>query len=272
MAYCALLDPKLMNMRAHVIGDLHGYYPPYRQLLIDKQLMNDDEQWLGGDDQLWLIGDLFDRGQQAVACIDLTLKLAEQAAAVGGRVDCILGNHELMFLAAHRFIDHPQHGPKLWEQWVRWGGQEVEMGNITAKHITWLTSRKAMVLVGDRLLMHSDNVSYVNFGFKIDQVNDYFKKLIQSDDVDQWLSVLPGFSQRGGFESNITGKTQAAQLLKMYGGNTLVHGHTPISLALSMEPSDVKSARVYADGLCCNVDGGIYLGGPGFIYSFDIAA
>ena len=165
-------------MRAHVIGDLHGYFGPYRDLLIEHQLMSEDEQWLGGTDQLWLVGDLFDRGTEAVACINLTLKLAAQAETRGGKVDCILGNHEMMFLAAHRFMDHPSHGPRLMEQWIRWGGQEVELGNITAEHITWLTSRQAMVLVGDRLLVHSDNVSYVNFGLSIDQVNQYFKDLI----------------------------------------------------------------------------------------------
>tara|TARA_R110002072_G_scaffold89232_4_gene199975 strand:- start:107640 stop:108419 length:780 start_codon:yes stop_codon:yes gene_type:complete len=259
-------------MRAHVIGDLHGYYQPYRDLLIQNHLMNEDEQWLGGTDQLWLIGDIFDRGTEAVACIDLTLKLAEQAAATGGVVDCILGNHEMMFLAAHRFMDHPDHGPRLWQQWVRWGGQEIEMGHITAKHITWLTSRPAMVLVGDRLFIHSDNVSYVNYGFSIEQVNQYFQNLIQSEDVDRWFNMLPEFSQRGGFESSITGQKQAAQLLKMYGGNVLVHGHTPISQTVDVRAEDVTSARVYADGVCCNVDGGIYLGGPGFVYSFDISA
>jgi hypothetical protein len=144
------------------------------------------------------------------------------------------------------------------------------MGNITAKHIAWLTSRKAMVQVGDRLLVHSDNVSYVNFGLSIDQVNQYFADLIRSDDVEKWLNMLPAFSQRGGFESSITGQKQAAQLLKMYGGETLVHGHTPISLALGIEAETVTSARIYADGRCCNVDGGIYLGGPGFVYSFAI--
>lgn len=235
--------------------------------------MDENESWLGGTDQLWLIGDIFDRGSEAVACIDLTLKLATQAKEVGGKVDCILGNHEMMFLAAHRFMDHPIHGPRLLEQWIRWGGQEVEMGNINSKHITWLTSRRAMVLVGDRLLIHSDNVSYVNYGLKIDQVNQYFEDLMQSDDVEQWLDLLAGFSQRGGFESSITGQIQASQLLRMYGGKigkTLVHGHTPISEALGMDAEQVMSARVYANGVCCNVDGGIYLGGPGFVYSFPI--
>jgi hypothetical protein len=60
-------------------------------------------------------------------------------------------------------------------------------------------------------------------------------------------------------------------MLKMYGGKTLVHGHTPISLSTDIRAEDVTQARTYANGICCNVDAGIYLGSPGFIKTFEMA-
>jgi hypothetical protein len=127
-----------------------------------------------------------------------------------------------------------------------------------------------MAKVGDRLLIHGDNLSYVNYGTTIDQVNDYFLKLMDSDDVALWRRVLGEFSDRGAFDLGIGGPRKAHLLLKMYEADYLVHGHTPISNALRIDPLLVKTARIYADGRCCNVDGGIYLGAHGFVYGFEV--
>ncbi|MDH5738677.1 MAG: hypothetical protein OEZ23_10235, partial [Gammaproteobacteria bacterium] len=62
------------------------------------------------------------------------------------------------------------------------------------------------------------------------------------------------------------GKERAKQILTLYGANHLVHGHTPIPIASHQPASMVNSAWTYADGLCTNVDGALYMGGPGFVY------
>ena len=46
----------------------------------------------------------------------------------------------------------------------------------------------------------------------------------------------------------------------------LIHGHTPISSMSPFSPEDVTAPLVYANGLCVNVDAGMYLDGPGFVY------
>ena len=46
----------------------------------------------------------------------------------------------------------------------------------------------------------------------------------------------------------------------------MIHGHTPIPYATDSSPEEVTSPWVYANEMCINVDGGIYLGSPGFIY------
>ena len=257
-------------MKVHIIGDLHGYYDVYESLLIEHGIIDTSLNWHAGNEQLWLIGDILDRGGDAKSCIELTMKLQQQSAAVGGTVECILGNHELMFLAAKHFMGTPKVGEQIWNQWVKWGGQPHEMGNINDSQAAWLSSLPAMAQIGDLLLIHSDNLSYVSFGRSIEEVNRYFTDLKVSDNVEKWTSTLREFSNRGAFDLSISGPRQAALMLKMYGGKTLVHGHTPISLSTDVLAEDVTEARFYANGICCNVDAGIYLGSPGFIKTFDL--
>ena len=256
-------------MRINVIGDLHGFYQPYERLLLDAAIIDADLNWSAGNDQLWLIGDIFDRGNQAAQCINLTIKIQEQAKLAGGKVQCLLGNHELMFLAAKKFMENDLGGQHLYQQWVHWGGQEIEMQSITDEHIQWLSALPAMAVVSDRLLIHGDNLSYVNYGMSIDQVNSYFEKLMINDDPNKWAQTLSEFSGRGAFDLGLSGPKQASQMLKIYGGELLIHGHTPIPQALNIDPASVTIARTYANSLCCNVDGGIYLGSPGFVYAFE---
>ena len=64
----------------------------------------------------------------------------------------------------------------------------------------------------------------------------------------------------------------ATQMLADFGGSQIIHGHTPISNVLRCFPEDVAEALEYAGGLCVNVDGGMYLDGPGFVYAVPAVA
>ena len=55
-------------------------------------------KWTGGSAVLVQTGDLMDRGQDARAVLDLMMALESQAASAGGRVQSLLGNHEVMNL------------------------------------------------------------------------------------------------------------------------------------------------------------------------------
>jgi hypothetical protein len=60
-------------MAHFVIGDLHGYLSDFRRLLVENQLCDERDQWIGGQHNLWMIGDFFDRGDEGVACVDLIM-------------------------------------------------------------------------------------------------------------------------------------------------------------------------------------------------------
>ena len=54
--------------------------------------------------------------------------------------------------------------------------------------------------------------------------------------------------------------------LAAFGASRLVHGHSPIPLVAGIPVEDVRSPLVYAEGLCTNVDAGLFMGAPGFVY------
>jgi len=84
--------------RVVVVGDVHGSYDNLEALLRSAGLIDDELQWTGGNDHFVSVGDLLDRLPDERKVLDLLMRLEGQAAAAGGRVHVLLGNHELMNL------------------------------------------------------------------------------------------------------------------------------------------------------------------------------
>ena len=255
-------------MATYLIGDLHGHYSDFERLLIGAGLCNENLEWSGGTNHLWLMGDFFDRGASGIKCIELTMRLQQEALAHGGKVQSLLGNHELMILCAYQFKDKmTESGDSVFDQWLRWGGIEADFEGFTEVHAAWIRRLPAMVLLGDALLIHADAMMYVNHGTIIESVNNSFLELMASNDLAAWEAVLSSFSEHMAFSSlELTGRKRAEQLLALYGGELLVHGHTPIPYARQVEAEDVTEAWRYAGDRCLNVDGGMYMGSPGFVH------
>jgi hypothetical protein len=84
--------------RIVAIGDIHGNYEGFVSILQQAGLVDDDTHWIGGKTTLVQTGDVFDRGVQVFEVLDLLMRLEKEAAAAGGQVVCLLGNHEGMNL------------------------------------------------------------------------------------------------------------------------------------------------------------------------------
>lgn len=84
--------------RVVAIADVHGDATTFRTVLRQAGIIDDQGRWSGGQTTLVQTGDYVDRGTEVRAVLDLLMSLQAEAAAAGGNVIVLLGNHEALNL------------------------------------------------------------------------------------------------------------------------------------------------------------------------------
>ena len=105
--------------RIVAIGDVHGAGDAFVSILQRAGLIDAGQKWTGGTAILVQTGDLLDRGQDARAVLDLLIALEPQASAAGGRLQSLLGNHEVMNLLG----ETRDVAPQLYQQFAGSGSE-----------------------------------------------------------------------------------------------------------------------------------------------------
>ena len=82
--------------RIVAMGDWHGDLGAARVALRLAGAIDDEGRWIGGTLVVVQTGDQLDRGDEEQEVLDLLDRLGAEAAAAGGAVHALLGNHELM--------------------------------------------------------------------------------------------------------------------------------------------------------------------------------
>ncbi|MBR7831639.1 metallophosphoesterase [Actinospica durhamensis] len=260
----------MIDQSAYAVGDVHGCLAPLRDALARGGFVDGDDRWIAGNTRLWFLGDLTDRGPDGVGVIELVMGLQEQAAEAGGEVGCLLGNHELMLLAAHLPAAESGHASAeaarrlFWERWTGNGGKESDSARLTDAHLEWIARLPAMARIGEHLLMHADTLGYRGYGSSVAEVNarvaGILTEPVQLPQIDELTHMM---TKRFAFASD---DGQAArEFLGDFGGRQIVHGHSPVPLLLGKEPREVTGPLVYAGGYAANFDTGTFLGGPCFV-------
>ncbi len=90
--------------RVVAIGDVHGAFEAFVEILQTAGLVDAKLRWTGGNTVFVQTGDVFDRGPRVRDALDLLMRLEDEAKRAGGRVELLLGNHEVMNLL-HEFRD-----------------------------------------------------------------------------------------------------------------------------------------------------------------------
>ena len=78
------------------VGDVHGNFDSLCDILKRVGLINESRHWSGGTTTLVQVGDLVDRGTKERDVLDLMMQLESEAPEVGGQVEILIGNHEVM--------------------------------------------------------------------------------------------------------------------------------------------------------------------------------
>ncbi len=129
--------------RKFAIGDIHGCAKTFAALLKKLQLTTADE--------LYLLGDYFDRGPDTKGVLDKILQLKKD----GYSLHCLGGNHEELFLNAFVDYDNLSHwlGNGGWKAMQSFG--TFEISEIPQKYIDFVQSLEYYFLVDDYILVHA---------------------------------------------------------------------------------------------------------------------
>ncbi|MGW4520372.1 metallophosphoesterase [Amycolatopsis sp. NPDC004378] len=254
-----------MNNSTYVVGDVHGHRDELVEALRAEGLVDDEDNWSGGEDQLWFLGDFVDRGPDGVGAIDLVMRLEAQAAEAGGQVQTLLGNHEILALGMYHFGDEPvpsDFGPRSFARsWEINGGLLSDQDRLTPEHIEWLAARPLAALAADHLLLHSDTLEYLDWGSTVEEINETAAEILAGSDLESWWDVWRRMTTRYAFRGP-DGEENAQKLMDALGGSRIVHGHSVIADQLGIHPTQIEGPFLYAGGKALGVDGGLFVGGP----------
>ncbi|MDE2141599.1 MAG: metallophosphoesterase [Elusimicrobia bacterium] len=203
------------------VSDVHGMRPALDALLKGAGVIGDDGRWAAGNTLLIVVGDSIDKGPQSLEVLDEWIDLQPQAAAAGGRVVHLLGNHEAEFLAS------PGHSRKAAELYAELQARGIPVGDLTdpaKRYGRFLLSEPLAARVGRWLFCHAGlypGPNWASFKSAASAAlgsGAYGDDLLQADDSileakDWWKDP----SARAALEAKLTADG-------MYG---LVQGHQP---------------------------------------------
>ena len=253
------------DRRIIILGDVHGMDRRVVALLREAQLIDAAGSWIGHRDELWCLGDLVDRGTGGSKVIKLLRRLAAEAEASGGRVGSVLGNHEVLMLAARAMPDEASSGPfaTFRQDWIGNGGIVEDLDQVTDDDAAWLAGLPALVRVADALLVHADAGIYLSLGRTLGEANERMAALMAEPDPVTWDGLLGVMTERFSLRDD---PSLAGRMLARFGGTRVLHGHTPIARFTGADPASVRAPHVYAEGRAVALDPGLPIGGPGFVH------
>jgi len=170
-------------MTTYAIGDIQGCFYAFQDLL---QAINFDEK----KDQLWLVGDMVNRGGGSLAM--LRWCLAHQS-----HIQVVLGNHDLHTLVVANGIVRPHKSDTL---------DELLAADDCADLLNWLRHQPLMVSDGEHIMVHagllpqwtvSEALSYAKEVEAALQGADYVNFLVNmyGNSPDHWRDDLTGFDR-----------------------------------------------------------------------------
>ena len=128
----------MANQRRIIIGDVHGHYDTLIALL--------ESVAPKGDDQVYFLGDLIDRGPKSAEVVDFVMK---------HKYHCLRGNHEAMLLDV---VGKGKVSLQLYQGWLYSGGHATVTSydsKIPQEHIDWLKNLPLYMDLGDIWLVHA---------------------------------------------------------------------------------------------------------------------
>jgi len=187
--------------RIVAIGDVHGAYDRFVEILKVAGLIDDRLHWAGGRAHLVQTGDVVDRGPDSRKAIDLLRQLADEAPKAGGAVHPLIGNHEAMrMLGDMRYVNAGEYqafltprSEALRRQYVLQAPEERTMADTPAglvemrtafgrdgEYGKWLRSLDSVMKIDGVLFMHG-SLSLKTADRPCDEMNETIRRELGRD-------------------------------------------------------------------------------------------
>ena len=205
--------------RVIAFGDVHGAAGELIGVLRAVSVIDEDLRWSAGTSHVVSLGDLLDRGAQSREVMDLLMRLQDEAAAAGGALHVVLGNHEAMnllgdlrYVTPAEFSAYEADEPaglreRLRADWVARGG--VSSGSdfdrrfppgyfghraalaSDGRYGRWLLGLPVAVVIDDTLFMHGGPSHPLN-GLSLEEINRRYRSALS-----EYLSALDALEAAG---------------------------------------------------------------------------
>jgi serine/threonine protein phosphatase 1 len=193
--------------RLFAISDIHGCFKPFYEL-VNKTIK------LTKSDQLFLLGDYIDRGEQSKEVIDFIIDLGKE----GFNVTTLIGNHEVMLLDSYR-------NRELEPIWFMNNGATTllsfgieDIRDIDKHYLEFLESLEYYRIVGDIIFVHA--------GFNDQAINPFA-------DRHSMIWESPTYYRN-----------------PIFSGKTIIHGHRPNRVGNLKKMIDENASVISIDTGC----------------------
>jgi len=197
LAVCGALlaaTPQGTLQRVVAVGDIHGDFDAFVQILQRARLIDPAKRWSGGSAILVQTGDFLDRGPKSREVMDLLMSLQREAPRDRGRVIVLMGNHEAMNIFGDlRYVIGNDYA-SFADDFIRSGkrdsdsslpsgfAERCEALSPNGKYGKWLRSLPAIARVHDSIFLHG-GVSPEAASYSVEQLNEAIAGEIKAFDV-----------------------------------------------------------------------------------------
>ncbi len=210
--------------RIIAVGDVHGDFDRFAQLLRDAGLIDSAQHWIGASAHLVQTGDVLDRWPDSKKAMDLLMRIEKEAAQAGGGVHALIGNHEAMnMLGDLRYV----HDGEI----ASHGGKEafVKAMSPSGTYGAWILSHSCVIRINDVLFLHG-GISPEYATHSIETINRTVREELQASVADkaEFCRNPDGPLWYRGYASENEPEVCALirPILERYGVRHVVVGHT----------------------------------------------
>ena len=226
--------------RIVALGDIHGDLGAARKALRLAGAIDASDNWIGGELTVVQTGDILDRGDEEQAIMDLFSRLKIDAAAAGGAVYALNGNHELMnarpdlrYVTEGGFTDFQDAVVIVKEDSLLLSYEPEQRARVAAfrpggPYALVLAEQPVILVLEGNVFVHG-GVTPMHIEYGIDRLNDEVRDwLLGKGEPPAFIhrSAGPTWNRNYSDEVDDEDCRELTEVLKALGAERMIVGHT----------------------------------------------